>query len=240
METSLDSSRSLCALQFKPACAEAQPSMLQLARMVFSFVEPLHWHLSERQNELFRSRHRFEIFLDLASRAGTAVPCQLDPPLTCLCSLFVLRCVKAGRAAYEQCEILRRTIWRIWGKSAYCSEVFYAWANVITPTAQKSGGRIAYIDLYAGPGRYKDGAASTPLLVLQHAITDPRLMSMLVTLLKDSDGNKTSVLQTEIDNLPGIEKLKYKPMISCGEIDEEAEKYGAGLDSKERLSRSDG
>ncbi|MCB1469204.1 MAG: three-Cys-motif partner protein TcmP [Rhizobiaceae bacterium] len=110
-------------------------------------------------------------------------------------------------------------------KARIVQKYFYAWANVIMPTAQKNGRRIAYIDLYAGPGRYKDGAASTPLLVLQHAITDPKLSSMLVTLLNDSDGNKTSTLQEEIDKLPGIGSLKYKPAVSCGEIDEEAEKY---------------
>jgi three-Cys-motif partner protein len=61
--------------------------------------------------------------------------------------------------------------------------------------------------------------------VLQHAIANPKLASMLVTLLNDSDGDKTSTLQEEIDKLPGIENLKYKPTVSCGEIDEEAEKY---------------
>jgi three-Cys-motif partner protein len=110
-------------------------------------------------------------------------------------------------------------------KARIVQKYFYAWANVIMPIARRSGDRIAYIDLYAGPGRYKDGAASTPLLVLQHAIANPKLASMLVTLLNDSDGDKTSTLQEEIDKLPGIENLKYKPTVSCGEIDEEAEKY---------------
>lgn len=110
-------------------------------------------------------------------------------------------------------------------KARIVQKYFYAWANVIMPTAQKNGNRIAYIDLYAGPGRYKDGAASTPLLVLQHAIADPKLRSMLVTLLNDSDGDKTATLQAEIDKIPGINALKHKPAVSCGEIDEEAEKY---------------
>jgi three-Cys-motif partner protein len=110
-------------------------------------------------------------------------------------------------------------------KARIVQKYFYAWAKVIMPTAQKNGRPIAYIDLYAGPGRYKDGAASTPLLVLEHAIADEKLASMLVTLLNDSDGNKTSTLQNEIDDLPGIGNLKYKPVVSCGEIDEEAEKY---------------
>ncbi len=110
-------------------------------------------------------------------------------------------------------------------KARIVEKYFYAWANVIMPTAQKAGGRIAYIDLYAGPGRYKDGAASTPLLVLQHAVTDPKLASMLVMLLNDSDSNNTSTLQSEINSLPGIGNLTHKPIVSCGEIDEEAEKY---------------
>jgi three-Cys-motif partner protein len=110
-------------------------------------------------------------------------------------------------------------------KARIVQKYFYAWTNVVMPTAQKHGGRIAYIDLYAGPGRYKDGAASTPLLVLQHAIADPKLGSMLVALLNDSDSNSTATLQTEIDSLPGIGNLKNRPVVSCGEIDEEAERY---------------
>lgn len=74
-------------------------------------------------------------------------------------------------------------------KARIVQKYFYAWANVVMPTAQKNGGRIAYIDLYAGPGRYKDGAASTPLLVLQNAIANAKLALMLVTLLNDSDSN---------------------------------------------------
>lgn len=110
-------------------------------------------------------------------------------------------------------------------KARIVQKYFYAWANVIMPTAQKSGNRIAYIDLYAGPGRYRDGSASTPLLVLQHAIADPRLSSMLVALLNDSDSIKTATLQSEIDRLPGIGNLKYKPVVSCGAIDDEAARY---------------
>ncbi len=41
-------------------------------------------------------------------------------------------------------------------KAAIVSKYFWAWAKVVLPTAKKQGGRIAYIDLFAGPGRYKD------------------------------------------------------------------------------------
>jgi three-Cys-motif partner protein len=110
-------------------------------------------------------------------------------------------------------------------KARIIQKYFYAWANVIMPTAQKRGGRIAYIDLYAGPGRYKDGAASTPLLVLEHAIANEKMSQMLVSLFNDSDKNNTATLETEIANIKEIEKLKFKPVVSCGEIDEDAEKY---------------
>jgi len=52
-------------------------------------------------------------------------------------------------------------------KATIVAKYFWAWAKVILPTAKKQGGRIAYIDLFAGPGRYKDGTSSTPLKVLE-------------------------------------------------------------------------
>jgi len=109
-------------------------------------------------------------------------------------------------------------------KARIIQKYFYAWANVIIPTAKRHGGKIAYIDLYAGPGRYKDGAASTPLLVLQHAIQDPNMCAMLVAYFNDADANHTSTLQTEIDALLGITKLKHKPTVNCGEIGADTEK----------------
>jgi three-Cys-motif partner protein len=110
-------------------------------------------------------------------------------------------------------------------KARIVQKYFYAWARVIGPSAQARGGKIAYIDLFAGPGRYKDGAASTPLLVLEHAIADPALCKMLVALFNDADENHSATLQTEIAKLPGIEKLKFAPQINCGEIGKDAEKY---------------
>ena len=110
-------------------------------------------------------------------------------------------------------------------KARIVQKYFLAWAKVIIPTAKLHGGKIAYIDLYAGPGRYKDGAASTPLLVLERAIADPDMSKMLVALFNDADMNHTATLQSEIDKLPGIEKLKHKPQVTCGPVDEDAERY---------------
>ncbi len=113
-------------------------------------------------------------------------------------------------------------------KADIVQKYFAAWANIVLPTTQKYGaGKIAYIDLYAGPGRYKDGAASTPLLVLQKAIESPSIGGALVALFNDMDQNKTQTFQAEIDALPGIDKLKHKPVVNCNPVDKDAEEYFA-------------
>jgi three-Cys-motif partner protein len=107
-------------------------------------------------------------------------------------------------------------------KAKIVSDYFWAWAKVIIPTAQKSQrNRIAYIDLFAGPGRYKDGTKSTPLLVLEKAIQDHDVCEMLVTVFNDKNEDHSYSLQQVINALPGIEKLKYKPIVRNYEIGNE-------------------
>ena len=110
-------------------------------------------------------------------------------------------------------------------KARIVTKYFIAWARVIMPTAAKHDGKIAYIDLYAGPGRYKDGAASTPLLVLRTAIAHPTMARMLVSYFNDARNENTATLQEEINKLSGVEKLTYKPITTCGAVDDEAARY---------------
>jgi three-Cys-motif partner protein len=101
-------------------------------------------------------------------------------------------------------------------KAKIVSEYFFVWAKVITQVQRSD--RIAYIDLFAGPGRYKDGTMSTPLLVLQRAIRDSIVAQSLITLFNDLDSNATRSLENAIKNLPGIDKLKYPPRVMNQEI----------------------
>jgi three-Cys-motif partner protein len=59
-------------------------------------------------------------------------------------------------------------------KTAIVSKYFDAWARVIIGAQERynfdADPKIAYIDLFAGPGRYEDGTQSTPLLILEKAI----------------------------------------------------------------------
>jgi three-Cys-motif partner protein len=114
-------------------------------------------------------------------------------------------------------------------KAQIIQKYFWAWAKVIIPSAKWHDDRILYIDLFAGPGRYNDGTLSTPLLVLEKAIEDADMRSMLVTLFNDSDPDNVGRLQSTIDALSGIEKLKHKPEVSNEVVGEQIAKMFEGL-----------
>lgn len=105
-------------------------------------------------------------------------------------------------------------------KARIVEKYFWAWANVIIPTAKQAGSKIAYIDLFAGPGRYKDGSSSTPIKVLETAISHPDMRNMLKTVFNDANSEHTNFLQDAINTIPGIENLKYKPLIINYEVGE--------------------
>jgi three-Cys-motif partner protein len=101
-------------------------------------------------------------------------------------------------------------------KARIVSKYFIVWAKIIAPKARTK--RIGYIDLFAGPGRYKDGSASTPIMVLQQAIADSELRDTLVTYFNDEHPEHTKSLQNEINALPNIATLRYAPQISTGDV----------------------
>jgi three-Cys-motif partner protein len=105
-------------------------------------------------------------------------------------------------------------------KSRIVAKYFWAWAKVIIPVARTRGNRIAYMDLFAGPGRYSDGTPSTPVIVLQTAIKHAELREMLVTVFNDKIPGFTQSLQEEIDLIPGIGTLKHRPRIENEEVGE--------------------
>ena len=106
-------------------------------------------------------------------------------------------------------------------KAQIVAKYLWAWAKVVTPTAKKHGGRIAYVDLFAGPGRYADGTKSTPLLVLERAIQDPDMRDMLVTIFNDKAPGLSESLQAEIGKIPGIVKLRHEPQVHNVEVGQE-------------------
>ncbi len=109
-------------------------------------------------------------------------------------------------------------------KSTIVSKYFDVWANVIISTQKRypqHSQKIAYIDLFAGPGRYKDGTQSTPLKILPNAIDKKDLRERLVAIFNDKDEKNSKEIERTISKIPGIEKLKYKPQVYNQEVGEE-------------------
>jgi three-Cys-motif partner protein len=109
-------------------------------------------------------------------------------------------------------------------KAAIVADYFWTWAPIIINEQcrrSQHAQKIAYIDLFAGPGRYQNGAASTPLLIMERAVADPQIRDRLVAIFNDKDEENTRSLETEISKIPGIATLKYKPQVSTGEVGEE-------------------
>jgi three-Cys-motif partner protein len=99
-------------------------------------------------------------------------------------------------------------------KAELIEKYFTAWSTVMKSQVD----RIAYIDLFAGPGRYNSGAASVPLLILERALGSDFLKKSLVTIFNDKDSNNTQNLETEIGKLPNIGSMTHQPQVMNSEV----------------------
>ena len=100
-----------------------------------------------------------------------------------------------------------------------------AWKNVIKKSVISREGKLGYIDLFSGPGKYADGTESTPILVLKDAINDPEFQEMLFTIFNDFNKDHANALRNAIDEIPMIETLKHKPKVLSLEVNETAAEY---------------
>jgi three-Cys-motif partner protein len=110
-------------------------------------------------------------------------------------------------------------------KAIITTKYFGVWASVMTSTQNnnvphygKREDRIAYIDLFAGPGRYKDGSSSTPVMILEQAIQNEKFRERLVTIFNDKDKNNSRTLETVIKGVKNIDLLKYEPQVYNEEV----------------------
>lgn len=110
-------------------------------------------------------------------------------------------------------------------KARIVAKYFSSWSQVMLNTPGRTKKDIGFYDLFAGTGSYEDGSKSTPLLILEKAVSNPELTQHLVTIFNDKDENHCARLQAAIESLPGINTLKYKPQISHFEIETEAANF---------------
>lgn len=89
-------------------------------------------------------------------------------------------------------------------KAHIVSSYFTAWSRVI----KKWDCKMAYIDLFCGPGRYADNKPSAPLQIIQSTLADPVLVEKMMFLFNDNDQANVNSLQREISSLDADGKLK--------------------------------
>ena len=110
-------------------------------------------------------------------------------------------------------------------KATIVARYFDAWSRSAIAGQKNSGrrvkSRIAYVDLFSGPGRHSDGTLATPLKVLEKAIRKPVIRNRLVTFFNDRDEHNTRSLEKAIAELPGANRLKYRPRVENSDAGEE-------------------
>lgn len=106
-------------------------------------------------------------------------------------------------------------------KATIVEKYFGAWSSIISSTQKRfpnQSQNLGYVDLFAGPGRYKDGAISTPLRVLNNALANEQLHDRLVTIFNDKDEQHIRSLASAIQEMDQIKKLKHPPQIWNQEV----------------------
>ncbi len=108
-------------------------------------------------------------------------------------------------------------------KATIVDKYFGAWSKIISSTQKRYTDfdqTLGYVDLFAGPGRYKDGAISTPLKILNTAIENQDLHDRLVTVFNDKDEDHVRTLSQAVEALDNISRLKHPPAIWNEEVGE--------------------
>jgi len=100
-------------------------------------------------------------------------------------------------------------------KTEIVTKYFNAWVNVL----KQNNERLAYIDLFSGPGLYQDGTKSTPIIILEKMVSDIYMKDHIVTLFNEKDPELYNKLVKNTKNVDGIEGLKYSPNITNNIID---------------------
>ncbi|MGE7687085.1 three-Cys-motif partner protein TcmP [Peribacillus simplex] len=113
-------------------------------------------------------------------------------------------------------------------KTAILTKYFDVWTKIILP---RSNGKIAYVDLFSGPGKFSDGSVSTPLLILEKCINDDKLRNSVVTVFNDAHPDISQQLKDNIMDLPHLGTLKFKPQVLNTEVGDEI----AGIFSAKKL-----
>jgi three-Cys-motif partner protein len=104
-------------------------------------------------------------------------------------------------------------------KTDIVANFFAAWLNIIGAVTTYRG-PLAYMELFAGPGKFADNTISTPIRVLDVILASPHASRFRV-ILNEMNPRAADLLRQNIDILPGIDRLYDRPILTREEIDQE-------------------
>lgn len=99
-------------------------------------------------------------------------------------------------------------------KTEIVTKYFNAWANILSIRYPK----IAYIDLFAGPGIYDDGTKSTPIVIAETILNNKKFYKKIQMYFNEKNTSYYDRLKFNIENINGIEQLSYRPAFFNKEI----------------------
>ena len=104
-------------------------------------------------------------------------------------------------------------------KSFVVGDYYREWGHIIAH-GRHSGGVMGYVDLFAGPGIYEDGAESTPLMVLRKTLGSRVLSEQVELVFNDKDSGYVSTLKLALADLAssGSVSLRHKPLFFNFEV----------------------
>ncbi len=78
---------------------------------------------------------------------------------------------------------------------------------------------VGYADLFAGPGKYKNGDNSIPVLIAERVVEDVRLRALVRLWFNEGDPDYAQQLKENLRTIPGIDALTHKPTVTRRIID---------------------
>jgi len=76
------------------------------------------------------------------------------------------------------------------------------------------GRAVGYADLFAGPGLYRNGEKSTPILTCERVIADERLRNCVRLWFNEADPDLFQDLKRNIATVEGISSLRFEPNVT--------------------------
>jgi three-Cys-motif partner protein len=107
-----------------------------------------------------------------------------------------------------------------------------AWSQVLRTRRSSPAGfqrNLAYVDLFAGPGKYGDESLSTPLLIIEAAARDPYMREHLLTRFNEGDPAIAERLEQNLKASEAAKRLANSPKVTCALVEQDILKEIGGI-----------